>query len=137
MLQLGLLQSAALVPPGADRVEPADDEALGAVDGLRLRPVPLELGERAQKPRGRPGRDVVVPGDDDERPLQRVQEAGRPLLLLRLVAVGEVAGDEDDLGVGPLHQLDQIGLHLRLLVRSRMEVGNVQQPEVRHRAGRL
>ena len=62
---------------------------------------------------------------------------GRPLLLLGLVAVGEIAGDEDDLGVGPLHELDQIGLHLRLLVRSRMEVGNVQQPEVRHRAGRL
>ena len=79
----------------------------------------------------------MVPGYDDERPLQRAQESRRPLLLLRLVPVGEIAGGEDDLGVGPLHQLDEIGLDLRLLVRPRMEVGDVQQPEVWHRAGRL
>ena len=79
----------------------------------------------------------MVPRDDDERPPERAQEPGGPLLLLRLVAVGEVAGREDDLRVGPLHQLDQIGLDLRLLVRPRVKVGNVQQPEVWHRAGRL
>ena len=137
VMELARPERAALVPPRPDGVESAHDEALGAVHGLHLGPVPLELGERTQDPRGRPGRDVVVPGDDDQRPLQRAQEPGRPLLLLGLVPVGEIAGREHDLRVGPLHQLDEIRLDLRLLVRSRVEVGNVEQPEVWHRAGRL
>ena len=79
----------------------------------------------------------MVSGDDDEGALERVKEARRPRLLLGLVAVREIARREDDLGVGALHQRDEIGLDLRLFARSRMEVGNVQHAEGWHRAGRL
>jgi hypothetical protein len=135
--QLVASERAALVPPRAHRVEAANHQTLGTVDGLRLGPVAPEFVERVQQPGGRPRRDVVVSRDDHERTLERAEQACRPRLLLGPVAVRKIASCEDDLGISSLHECDEIGLDLRLFARSRMEIGNVQHAEVWHRAGRL
>ena len=137
VLDLGGSQGAALVLPGPHRVEAADDDVLRAVHGLELGPLALELVEGVRQPEGRPARDVVVSGDDEERPVERAQEARRALVLLALVPVGEIAGREDELRVDLGHQRAQVALDLGLLPRPGVEVRHLQHAKGWHRAGRL
>ena len=70
-----------LVPPRPHGVEPDDDQAVRAVDGLGRLPEPLELlpgaGEALRERVG----NVVVAGDRQQRQLQPAQERGRRLVL--------------------------------------------------------
>ena len=79
----------------------------------------------------------MIPGDDEERPLERAQERRRPRLLGGPVPVGQVAGGDDELGLRLVDERAEIGLHLRLLPRARVQVGHVQHAKGWHRAGRL
>ncbi len=99
-LELILPERPALVPPRPNGVQPANQHPFRAVDRLGLRPLPPELVERPQQPRGWPGRNVVVPGNDDERPLERAQQLRRALLLLTSVPVSQIPRGQDDLRVG-------------------------------------
>ena len=77
------------------------------------------------------------PGMTRSGRFERAQELRRTLLLLTAVPMSQIPSGENDLRVGGPNERNQVGLHLRLLVRSRVKVGNVQHTERRHRAGRL
>ncbi len=77
------------------------------------------------RPGGQRG-DVVVPGDDEERRAEGAQERCGALVLLRGVAVRQVAARDDELGGELDDERPQVVLHLGLLERARMEVGNLQ-----------
>src|SRR5881398_2571713 len=72
--ELRIAQATALIPPRPNRVEPAGDDAVAAVDRLRRLPQPLELLVGAGEARGERVRDVVVAGDAEERPPEAAQE---------------------------------------------------------------
>ena len=128
---------AALLLPRADGVQAADDETLGAVGGLGLAPDALELVERPREAPRRELGDVVVARHDQERRAERAEQAGRVVVLGRRVAVREVAADDDELGRGRVDERAQIPLDLRLLLRSCVEIRQLQDAYGRHRTGRL
>ena len=68
----------------------------------------------------------MVPGDDQERRAEGAQQRGRALVLLGGVAVGQVAARDDELRGELGDERPQVVLHLGLLTRARMEVGNLQ-----------
>ena len=68
----------------------------------------------------------MVPGDDQERRAEGAQQCGRSPVLLGGVAVGQVATRDDELGGELGDERPQVILHLGLLKRARMEVGNLQ-----------
>jgi hypothetical protein len=125
-VELGRPQGTALLLPGSDRVEPADDQALGAVRRLRLGPGAQELVEGARHAPGRPPGDVVVARNDEQGPVQRTEQRGGPFVLGGLVPVCEVAARDDKLRVESADQRPQIVLHFGLLSRARMEIGHLQ-----------
>ena len=85
-----------------------------------------KLVEGLSEPPRRPAGDVVVPGDDQERRAEGAQQRGRTLVLLGGVAVGQVAARDDELGGELGDERSQVILHLGLLTRAHMEVGNLQ-----------
>jgi hypothetical protein len=127
----------ALLLPGADRVEPARDDPLRAVDGLGLGPDAQERGERRGEAARRSGRDVVVAWNDEERAAQRAEEARRPLVLVGTVPVRQVAARDDELRVCLLHERPQVLLDLRLLDRPGVQVGDLEDPDWPHQGRRL
>src|SRR4051812_17023157 len=73
-LDLGLIDRSRLVPVWAHRVEPDDDQAVTAIARLALRPLAIDLPPRLRESADAPARDVVIPRDDDERPLEAPQQ---------------------------------------------------------------
>ena len=68
----------------------------------------------------------MVPGDDEERRAEGAQQRSGALVLLGGVAVSQVAARDDELGGELGDERPQVVLHLGLLTRARMEVGNLQ-----------
>ena len=64
----------------------------------------------------------------DHRPLEREQQSARALVLGAAAAVREVAGRDDELGRDPVDECRQRLLDLRVLVCTRVEIGNMQDP---------
>jgi hypothetical protein len=60
----------------------------------------------------------VIPGDDEERALERPQERGGALVLRRTVPVREVAARHDELGIGLSSERSEVAFHLGLLPRA-------------------
>jgi hypothetical protein len=65
----------------------------------------------------RQGRDVVVPGHDEERRAERPEEPRGGLVLGAAPAVREVAGRQHERGVDPLDEVGDRSLELRLMKR--------------------
>jgi hypothetical protein len=80
-LDLGVAQPPGLVSPGADRVQPDDDERVGAVRRLGRLPLPLELLPRVREPLRERVRDVVVARDCQERELEAAEKRRSALVL--------------------------------------------------------
>jgi hypothetical protein len=110
------------VPPRSHRVEPGDDDAVGAVDGLRRLPEPLELLPRAREPLRERVRDVVVAGDRHQRQPEPAEEVRRPLVLAAQPAVGQVAARDHELRTRLLDEPAQRLYRLRLVVPAEVEV---------------
>src|SRR5580765_229668 len=94
--ELRIADPTALVPPRPHRVDPDREDALAAIHGLRRFPLPLELVVRVREARREGVRDVVVAGDDEQRPVERAQELRRGRVLLGLAAMREVAARDDE-----------------------------------------
>lgn len=136
VLELAAAQAAGLVPPGAHRVQPHDQEPLGAVDRLGRLPEPLELGERPGEPGRERVRDVVVARDREEREAQAAQEPSGALVLVPAAPVRQVSARDDQLGPRPLDQRGERSLDDRILARSGVQIRDVEDPR-RHRARRV
>jgi hypothetical protein len=124
---------ARLVAPRTHRVEPNHEEALGAEDRLDRLPLPLELGPRAREAGRKLVRDVVVPGDDEEGPVQAAQKRRRPLVLAPATAVGEVAGHGDQLGRDTRDKRLEAALDCGFLDAAGVQVGDVEEPHGQRR----
>ena len=121
-LQLALAQAAGLVSPGANRVQPDDEQLLGAVNGLDGLPLALELGPRPREAGRERVRDVVVAGDHEQRRAESAQE-GRGLLVLAPPSpVREVAGDDDQLRLDPVDERPETAVDLALFAASNVEI---------------
>jgi hypothetical protein len=121
-LQLPRADAAGLMPPGPDRVQADDEEAVGLVHGLRRLPVALELAKGPSEAGGERVRDVVVARNREERPFETVQERCRSVVLLGAAAVGEIAARDDQMGVDALDQRLERALDVRRLGGADMQV---------------
>ena len=122
-LELALGERARLVAVRADRIEADCEDVVGPVDGLGPLPLPLELVERTGEPAERgPRRDVVIARDDEQRPSQVAEEAGRALVLVTTPSVREVAARDHELGIDTLDQRRKRAVDRRLLARAHVEV---------------
>src|SRR5262249_54742131 len=128
-LQLSSAQRAALLAKRPGRVEPDDVEARCGSSRLGRLPDPLELRPRTHEPSGRV-REIVVAGYREHRWSERAQQLRRPLELLPAPAVREIAGGHDELGLEPLRQPLQRLLDFPLLMCTRVEVGNMEEPGI-------
>ena len=104
----------------------ADDEAVGAVRGLGVRPEALELIERTRESPGRQLRDVMVPGNHEQGRPERPEKGGGTLVFGRAVPVREVTAHDDELGGGGIDERLQIALDLGLFLRPCMEIRHLQ-----------
>jgi hypothetical protein len=68
----------------------------------------------------------VVPGNDEERPLERAEQGGRPAVLLARVAMGEVPARDNELRFGLGHQRTQVSFDLRLFPRPHVEIRHLE-----------
>jgi hypothetical protein len=68
----------------------------------------------------------VVPGDDEEGSAEGAEQRCGALVLRRRVAVRQIAARDDELGGELSDERPQVVLHLGLLTRAHMEVGNLQ-----------
>jgi hypothetical protein len=64
---------------------------------------------------------------------ERAKQLGGTLELFPAPAVCEVARSDHELRLQPLDELRQRTLHLRLLVCTRVQVGNMEEPYVHNR----
>ena len=92
------------MPPGPHRVQAHDEEAVRAVDRLDGLPLALELGQRMREAGRERVRDVVVPGDHEQRAAEPAQVGGCALVLAPAATVREVARGDDQVGLNPLDQ---------------------------------
>ncbi len=80
----------------------------------------------------RPGgehRDVVVAGNDEERPVERVEVARGGLVLVRTAAMGEIPARRHEIGRDTLDERADPLLQRRVVEavpRAEMEVGHVE-----------
>jgi len=88
---------AGLVTPGADRVEPDHMQGGGRVGRLGGLPLPLELVERPREAGRERVRDVVIPGNRQDRALEGAEKGGRTGELIRLAAVTQIAAGDHEL----------------------------------------
>ena len=135
-LQLGGANTAGLVAPGSDRVEPDCEDVVAAVHGLGGLPVPLELPKRVREPGGEGVRDVVVARNHEQRAGESLQEGRCALVLLGRSAVRQIAARDDQTGVDALDQGVERTLDFRRLDGADMQVGKVKEPRW-HRRSRL
>ena len=77
----------------------------------------------------------MVPRNHEEWPAEALQECGRAHVLGRSSTVRQVAADDDQLRVEAFQQRADRALDLRLLVRARMQVGDVEHPSWHGGAG--
>src|SRR5262249_39574237 len=73
-------------------------------------------------------RDVVVPGDHEERPAEAPEERRRAFVLAATAAVRQVARDGDQLGRDALDQRHETRLYRSFLHASRVQIGDVEEP---------
>ena len=136
MPELAGAKPAGLVPPRPNRVKADGEEAVGGVHRLCRLPLTLELAERVREPPLERPRDVVVARDHEQRPLQASQKLRSSAMLVGPSAVCQVAGGDDQSGVGALDEGAQRTLDLRLLDGADMQVREVEEP-CWHRRRRL
>ena len=70
-------------------------------------------------------REVVVAGNREHRRAQRSEQRRRPLELVAAAAMSEIAGRDNELRLRPLHEAGEGPLGLRLLMCTRVEIGNM------------
>ena len=75
----------------------------------------------------------MVAGHGEHRRPERAQQVRRTFELLEAPPVREIAGSHDELRVEPLNQPRQCLLDFALFVRTRVEVGNMEEPRVHNR----
>jgi hypothetical protein len=121
-LQLARPNAPGLMSPGPHRVEADDEEAVRAVDRLRRLPVALEFTEGPQKPGWEGPRDVVIPGDHEQRRPEPLQKSCRAIMLAGPPSVRQVAAGDDQIRPDTLDQGAQRALDLRLLNGADMQV---------------
>src|SRR5204862_5839727 len=97
-------------------------------DRLGRLPEPLELRKGAAEPLRHPVRDVVVPGDREQRATEPTQERGGPLVLVPASSVGQVAGRHDQLHLDPLEEAGDGALDRGVLAGSCVQVREVENP---------
>ena len=131
-LELRPAQRAALMAERPGRVEPDDVQAGRRRRRLGRLPDPLERRPRAHEA-SRRVREVVVAGHGEHRRPERAQQLRRTLELLGAPPVREIARSDDELRVEPLHQPRQRLLDLALLMCTRVQVGNMEEPRVHNR----
>ena len=127
-LELRVAEPPGLVAPRAHRVQPDDAERVGAMDGLRRSPQTLELRPGAGEPRGERVRDVVVPGDRDDRRTEPTQERSGRIVLLVPSPVRQVAGGDDHIGSETPDERGQRLLDVGCGVPPGVQVGDVENP---------
>ena len=75
----------------------------------------------------------MVAGHSEHRRPERAQQARRAFELLPAPAVGQIAGSDYELGLEPFHEPRQRVLYFQLLMCTRMQVGNMEEPRVHNR----
>jgi hypothetical protein len=75
----------------------------------------------------------VVAGDREHRRAERTEQCRRPLELRPAAAVREIAGRDDELRLRPLHQPPERPLDAGILMCTRVQVGNMEEPGVHDR----
>jgi hypothetical protein len=128
-LQLRVAQRAALMAKGPCGVE-TDDMKVGRGDG-RFRGLPdtLELGPWTNEP-NRCMRKIMVTRHGEHGRPERAQELGCSFDLLPAPAVREIARSYDELGFEPLDEPCECALDFRLLMCTRVQVGNMEKPRI-------
>jgi hypothetical protein len=132
-LETGHVEPAALVPPGACRVEAANDGPGGANDRIgcaedRYEPVP-----GARDPRRQRVGEVVVAGNSEDRDRQSVEESLRLLELRRPAAIREVAARDHELRRQLVTKCHERIVELGHLAGATMEIGDVDRARVHGR----
>ena len=122
LLHLGVAEPSRLVPPRPHRVEPGDDDALRAVDGLRRLPESLELVPGLGEAFREGVRDVVIPRDRHQRQPESPEEVGCALVLAAQPTVGEIAARDHEFRPRLLDQSPQRFDRLRLVVPAEVQV---------------
>ena len=125
-----------LMPPGPDRVEPADDETVGAVHGVGCPEHGLESPPRLRKPGGERVRDVVIAGNCEQGTSEPSEQGPSLLELVGAAAVREIACRDHELGVDLVDQCCERFGETGRLAPPGVEVRDVKRAR-RHRRSRL
>jgi hypothetical protein len=75
----------------------------------------------------------VVSRNREHRRAERAEQGRRPLELLATASVSEIARRDDELRLRSLHESCERALDVRLLVCTRVEIGNMKEPRVHER----
>jgi hypothetical protein len=139
VLEVRAVDPASLVEPRSHGVQTDDMQLLRAVRRLCRLPLTLELLVRAREPRDGRVRDVVIPGDGQDRSAEALEEVGGAGVFLGSSAMGQVAARDDQFGVDAVYERGKARLDPRLFVRADVEIGEVEEsrPGGGHRRGRL
>ncbi len=124
-LESASVEAAALVAPGADGVEPADDGAGGPQGRVGRPDHSLEPLPRSREPRRECVRDVVIAGHRENGNRETVEERPGLLELTDPPAVRQIAAGDDELGLELPTELDERIVERRCLTGAAMEVGDV------------
>lgn len=129
-------EGTALLAPGADGVEPDDEQSIRPESGLDLSEHHPPVVERAREACRRRVGDVVVPWDGENGEPDAVEKHARRLELLEPAAIREIARREDELGSELPCELDECVERLGGVALADVDVGEVENPRC-HRRGRL
>ena len=127
-LELGRFESAALLTPRPDRVQPNDSEPTRDVDRLRRSEDTIPLFAGPGEARREDVRNIMVPRNGEEWQTEAFEQLADPFELRPATAVREVARDDEDLGIQPGKQRTQGREWLRLRATPEVEIRDVKNP---------
>ncbi len=97
----------------------------GGVRRLGRLPLPLELPERSREASGEAVRDVVIPRNGQDRPVERAEKSGRAGELAFAAAVAEVSARDHKFRLEALDQDRRAALDCSVVSRAVVKVREV------------
>ena len=118
--QLRAPDSARLVPPGADRIEPDHVEGRRRIGRLRRLPLSLEGMERTREAPRKGMGDVVIAWNRQHGPAEAAEESSRIAELALAAAMAEIPARDHQFGLEPVDQDRRPPFDGRIVTRPEM-----------------